>query len=95
MTKRRTHSYGVVIEGGEAPGYSAYVPDLPGCIGAGDTLEEAIRDIREAVAAHVAWLRADREPVPDGTEVVPVDIPNAFVTFVEVEVPDADEAASG
>ena len=41
--------YAVVIEKGER-NYSAYVPDLPGCVSVGDTLEEAKAEIREAIA---------------------------------------------
>lgn len=55
--------YGVIIEGG-ADGYSAYVPDLPGCIAAGESLEIVQELIAEAVEAHVASLEAAGEPVP-------------------------------
>ena len=46
-------------------GYSAYVPDLPGCVAAADTLEEVDDLIREAVAHHVALLREHGETVPE------------------------------
>ena len=39
-------------------------PDLPGCVSAGSTFEEALAKAREALAGHVAALRADGEPVP-------------------------------
>lgn len=45
--------------------WSAYVPDLPGCIATGETREETERLIREAVALHVASLREYGEPVPE------------------------------
>ncbi|MPZ16033.1 MAG: type II toxin-antitoxin system HicB family antitoxin [Chloroflexi bacterium] len=45
-------------------GYSAYVPDLPGCIAAGATRAETEQLIREAIGLHVAALQDDREPVP-------------------------------
>ena len=55
--------YAVVIE--KANGnYSAYVPDLPGCISTGRTREEAIESIREAIVGHVQTLRELGEPVP-------------------------------
>ncbi len=55
--------YMVVIEKG-ATGYGAHVPDLPGCIAVGDTKEEVIQLIREAVEFHIDGLREAGEPVP-------------------------------
>lgn len=46
-------------------GYGAYVPDLPGCIAAGDTLEETESLIREAVGYHIETLRENGDSVPD------------------------------
>ena len=56
--------YTIVIE--ETPGnYSAYAPDLPGCIATGATRDEAVREMRSAIAFHIESLREHREPVPD------------------------------
>lgn len=55
--------YAVVIEAAES-NYSAYVPDLPGCVATGATLEEAERAIREAIAFHLEGLREDGIPIP-------------------------------
>lgn len=55
--------YAVVIERGEV-NYSAYVPDLPGCIATGATVAEVEAEIREAIVFHVEGLRADGLPVP-------------------------------
>jgi predicted RNase H-like HicB family nuclease len=58
--------YAVVIE--KAPkNYSAYVPDLPGCIATGRTIAEVRRSIRQAIKMHVAGLREDGLPVPEPT----------------------------
>lgn len=46
-------------------GWSAYVPDLPGCVAAADTRDEAQRLIKEAIALHVESLRSHGDPVPD------------------------------
>ena len=46
-------------------GYGAYVPDLPGCIAAGDTLEETESLIREAVGYHIEMLRANGDLIPE------------------------------
>lgn len=55
--------YVVVIEEAGA-GYSAYVPDLPGCVAAGSTREETATLIRDAIAMHLAAMREDDEPIP-------------------------------
>lgn len=55
--------YAVVIEKAAA-NYSAYVPDLPGCIATGGTCEDAEQQIREAIVLHLEGLREDGMPVP-------------------------------
>ncbi|MGE3972576.1 MAG: type II toxin-antitoxin system HicB family antitoxin, partial [Porticoccaceae bacterium] len=50
--------------------YSAYVPDLPGCIATGATVADVERDIREAIAFHIAGLREDGMPIPAPASVV-------------------------
>jgi predicted RNase H-like HicB family nuclease len=57
--------YEIVIEKAEG-NYSAYVPDLPGCVATGATITELECEIREAIAFHVEGLRADGLPVPLG-----------------------------
>jgi predicted RNase H-like HicB family nuclease len=56
--------YAVVIERANDGSYSAYVPDLPGCVACGDTPDEVRESIREAVALHIGSLREHGEPVP-------------------------------
>ncbi len=58
--------YAVVIEKAER-NYSAYVPDLPGCVETGETVEQVEREIREAIQFHVAGLKEDGLPVPAPT----------------------------
>jgi predicted RNase H-like HicB family nuclease len=55
--------YVVIIEKG-ASSYGAYVPDLPGCVAVGDTHEEALTLIREAIEFHLEGLKQDQLPVP-------------------------------
>jgi len=55
--------YAIVIEQAAA-NYSAYVPDLPGCVATGNTIEEVEEQIREAIAFHLEGLREDGTPVP-------------------------------
>jgi predicted RNase H-like HicB family nuclease len=56
--------YLVVIEKAER-NYAAYIPDLPGCIATGATLDELHENIRSAVAMHLEGLREDGLPVPE------------------------------
>ena len=58
--------FAIVIEKA-ASNYSAYVPDLPGCVATGRTLEETESMIREAIEFHLEGLRADNLPVPDAS----------------------------
>ena len=58
-----------------ADNYSAYVPDLPGCIAIGATVEETEQLIREAIELHLAGLREDGLPLPQ---------PSSHVEYVEV-----------
>jgi predicted RNase H-like HicB family nuclease len=60
--------YAVVIE--KANGnYSAYVPDLPGCIATGDTVASVEREIRDAIRFHVEGLKEDGLPAPEPTSI--------------------------
>ena len=66
--------YAVVIEQAEH-NYSAYVPDLPGCVATGDTIAETEQAIREAIEFHIEGLREDGAAVPQ---------PTSRVDYVEV-----------
>ena len=65
--------YAIVIEKAEQ-NYSAYVPDLPGCVATGATVEEVEAEILEAVRLHVDGLREDGQTVPE---------PSAIAEYVE------------
>jgi predicted RNase H-like HicB family nuclease len=57
------HRFLVVIE--KANGnYSAYSPDLPGCVATGKTKDQAAKNIHEAIELHVRGLKEDRLPIP-------------------------------
>ncbi len=66
--------YAIVIEKADS-NYSAYVPDLPGCIATGATVEEAEAEIRQAITFHIEGLREDGVSVP---------LPSSHVEYVEV-----------
>ena len=55
--------YLVVVEKGPSS-YGAHVPDLPGCIAAGETKEEVLSLIREAIEFHLEGLKQDGQPIP-------------------------------
>lgn len=58
--------YAVVIEKA-ASNYSAYVPDLPGCVATGATVEEVESEIRDAIAFHIEGMREDGLVIPEPT----------------------------
>lgn len=66
--------YAIVIEQVSA-NYSAYVPDLAGCVATGGTVEEVERLIREAIEFHMEGMRQDGEAIP---------LPSSRVDYVEV-----------
>lgn len=55
--------YAIVIENADA-NFSAYVPDLPGCVATGSTVEETGNAIKEAIEFHLEGLRSDNIPIP-------------------------------
>jgi predicted RNase H-like HicB family nuclease len=69
-----------------ADGYGAYIPDLPGCISAGDTYEEAEQLIREAVPFHFEGLRVTGSAIPD---------PATRAEFIDTELPVYRKCKSG
>ncbi len=58
--------YAVVIEKAEN-NYSAYVPDLPGCVATGATVEEVEREVQDAIQFHLEGMRKDGQPIPEPT----------------------------
>ena len=68
--------YAVVIERGR-DNLSAYVPDLPGCVTTGKTVEEVERNLREAIELHLEGMLEDGEAIPE---------PSTAVAYVEMRV---------
>lgn len=58
------HRFLVVVEKVNG-NYSAYLPDLPGCVATGDTREEVQHNIHEAIQLHVRGLKEDELPIPE------------------------------
>ena len=61
--------YLVVFEHTDGTGYSAWVPDLPGCVAAADSQEECEQLIREAIVLHLKGMREHRGPIPEPSSV--------------------------
>ena len=68
--------YAVVIERGPN-NFSAFVPDLPGCVTTGKTVEEIERNIREAIELHLEGMAEDGVPIPE---------PSTCVSYVELQL---------
>jgi predicted RNase H-like HicB family nuclease len=66
--------YVVILEQGDTS-FGAYVPDLPGCVAVGETKDETMQLIREAIELHLESLRENGEPVPT---------PHSFIERVAV-----------
>ena len=66
--------YAIVIEKGER-NFAAYVPDLPGCIATGQTIEETEQQIREAIDLHLRGMREDGLSIPE---------PSSSVDYVDI-----------
>lgn len=77
--------YAVVIEKGDH-NYSAYVPDLPGCVSTGRTLEEVKAEIRDAIAFHIEGMLEDGLPIP---------LPASSAEYVEIGLKTTAGAAAG
>ncbi|MDQ2784900.1 MAG: type II toxin-antitoxin system HicB family antitoxin [Chloroflexota bacterium] len=70
--------YAIIIEKA-TNNYSAYTPDVPGCIATGATVEETVQQMREALASHFELMREDGDPVPvPETNVAYVDVPDSY-----------------
>ena len=77
--------YLVVLEKGES-NYGAYLPDLPGCVALGDTPEETLALMREALEAHLAGMAEDGDPIPE---------PTTTSEYVEVDLPEPAKRKAG
>lgn len=66
--------YAIIVERA-GQNYAAYVPDLPGCVATGDTVEETEQLLREAIEIHLAGMIEDGIPIPE---------PSSLVSYVEV-----------
>ncbi len=73
------YCFSIVIEKA-GNNYSAYSPDLPGCIAVGDTIEETQRNMEEAIRFHIEGMIEDNEPIP---------VPQSRVQYVDIQIPNS------
>lgn len=62
-------TYAIIIERADDGGYGAWSPDLPGCVALGDTPEETLDEMREAILGHLEVMRERGEPLPSPSTV--------------------------
>lgn len=84
MDATRVGAYPAIIHGPDAPGggYGVSFPDLPGCVGAGDTAPDALADACAALALHLDGMREDGTPLPAASSVYGVAPDGGIVTLV-------------
>lgn len=71
------YRYLIIIEKDDH-NYSAYVPDLPGCITTGATYEEVQRNMQEAITLHLHGMIEDQEPIP---------VPQTMAEYTDISIP--------
>jgi predicted RNase H-like HicB family nuclease len=59
-----------VFEKNEDGGYTVTVPSLPGCISEGDTFDEALKNIKEAIVLYLEVMKKDKEKIKDDEEII-------------------------
>ncbi len=64
MSEIDTQRYVVLVEGGPPSNYSAWSPDVPGCVATGATLDACVAAMRAALAEHIELMRAQGESLP-------------------------------
>ncbi len=57
--------YLILVEGGPPSNYSAWSPDVPGCVATGGTIDKCVREMRDALIGHLEITRQHGEPVPE------------------------------
>jgi predicted RNase H-like HicB family nuclease len=60
-----TDRYLILVEGGPPSNYSAWSPDVPGCVATGETIEECVSEMRAALGGHLDVMRESGEAIPE------------------------------
>ena len=75
--------FAVIVEQGEH-NYSAYSPDLPGCVTTGMTIEETVKNMEEAIVFHLEGLQEDSRPI----------VPSTTVASILITIPRESQSVS-
>jgi predicted RNase H-like HicB family nuclease len=95
----KTSAYIALVHKDQDTSYGVSFPDVPGCISAGDTFEEAIDNASQALAGHLAAMKADHDPIPNARSLDELkqdagfveDCADAVIAFV---APQADQVTT-
>jgi predicted RNase H-like HicB family nuclease len=68
--KKKIYQFTAVFEKNEDGGYTVTVPSLPGCISEGDTFDEALKNIKEAIVLYFEVMKKDKEKIKDDEEII-------------------------
>ena len=87
------HAFPAILESDSGAGFSVYFPDLPGCVSAGDSANEAAMGAQEALALHIEGLQVEGLPLPAPADLSVISpepgAPEAARLLVTAYVPDA------
>lgn len=73
------NSYLIMIEGGPPTNYGAWSPEVLGCVATGDTVDECVTNMRDALAFHLETMEADGDDIPEGTGGVYIELSSAAI----------------
>jgi predicted RNase H-like HicB family nuclease len=76
-------SYIALVHKDAGTSYGVSFPDVPGCVSAGDTLDEALANASEALAGHLALMRADGDPIPKARSLEAIKADRALADDLE------------
>jgi antitoxin HicB len=68
--KKKVYQFTAIFEKNEDDGYTVTVPSLPGCISEGDTFDEALKNIKEAIVLYLEVMKKDKEKIKEEEEII-------------------------
>jgi predicted RNase H-like HicB family nuclease len=68
--KKKIYQFTAIFEKNEDGGYTVTVPSLPGCISEGDTFDEALKNIKEAITLYLEVMKKDKEKIKEDEEII-------------------------
>jgi predicted RNase H-like HicB family nuclease len=68
--KKKIYQFTAIFEKNEDGGYTVTVPSLPGCISEGDTFDEALKNIKEAITLYLEVMKKDKEKIKEEEEII-------------------------